>query len=68
MPLVVPKDQPSIRCDGGDNFVVVIQRQVLMILSVLESRPRVLVLVGDATHSPLSIVGKEMDSIEKKGT
>lgn len=55
MPLVARSDdQPSIGRVGCDDIVVVIQRQVLMVLRVLESGPCVLVFVGDATDSPLS--------------
>ena len=70
MHLVLRKfDQPPKRRAGSDDLEVEIHRQVLMILGVLESRPGVVVLVGDATHLPLSmVVGKEMDSLEQRGT
>ena len=62
------KDRPPKRRAGGDNLVTGIQRQVLMILGILESRPGVIVLVSDATHFPLFVVGKEVDSFEQRGT
>ena len=54
MALVVRKDQPPKMFAGGGDVEVEIKQQALMILGILESRPSVLVLVGDATHLPPS--------------